>query len=111
MFLEDDVKIINKAEKDAQLIVRDGFKPQQLELALRWTVSQERNIGLWDKYFDNLTTYELALEAYLISYFKKKMLNPEEYTDEKIDEMIESMKERGKTGDFIAPPGFEEMFK
>jgi hypothetical protein len=106
---ESEMQACLKAEKDAEDFltkqIDSNSGDQDITLMYKYIIARRLNIGIFDKYFDDLNIYQLAFEAYL--YGKESVLKsttPEQRCEQKmLDDLLKD--------DVVLPPGFEDLTK
>jgi len=104
--IDNQSKIIKKAEKDARKLVLGDCNVNQIEMILRRRVSKELRIGIWNSYFDNINLYQLAFEAYIYVAEDERDNPNKDVSKEELEDFIEQVKQKKA----VVPPGFEDMF-
>lgn len=98
---EIEMSVINKAERDAEKYLSKDI--DDVAFIFKKVIARRLNIGLWDKYFENLNIYQLAFEAYY--YIKEELLNRPKTEDDFVEQVMNELENE----DLQLPPGFEDL--
>lgn len=98
-----DIKTISMAERDAKKLI-DGAT-DDYEMIFRMRVSKELGIGIWDSYFNELSIYQLAFEAFLYAGLQEKQYGKD--PEQEAEELVNLLKKDKDKDNMIMPSGFD----